>query len=194
MKPHANLPINRNPALPFGEGHWHITGAVTFLYLYLKMALQNFTPDQAIPKIKQYCAYQERCHAEVKDKLYSFGLHRKEVDEIIVLLIGENYLNEERFAIQYAGGKFRIKHWGKNKIKQALKQKQVSDYCIKKALKEIDNTDYIKTFEKLVEQKMKTLTSEKNIFIKKKKLQDFLLMKGYESELVNEEVGKIGKK
>src|ERR1700693_812271 len=81
--------------------------------LLLKMALQNLTPEQAIPKIKQYCAYQERCHAEVKDKLYSFGLHRKDVDEIIVLLIGENYLNEERFAIQYAGGKFRMKHWGR---------------------------------------------------------------------------------
>jgi regulatory protein len=158
------------------------------------MALQNFTPEQAIPKIKHYCAYQERCHAEVKDKLYSFGLHKKDVDEIIVLLIGENYLNEERFAIHYAGGKFRINHWGKNKIKQALKQKQVSEYCIKKALKEIDDADYIKTFEKLVEQKMKTLTGEKNILIKKKKLQGFLLMKGYESELVNEEVGKIGKR
>ena len=172
-----------------------IAKSVAFYFiLFLKMALQKFTPDQAVPKIKQYCAYQERCHAEVKDKLYSFGLHRKEVDEIIVLLIGENYLNEERFAIQYAGGKFRIKHWGKHKIKQALKQKQVSDYCIKKALKEIDDTDYKKTFEKLVEQKMKTLNSEKNIFIKKKKLQDFLLMKGYESELVREEVGKIEKK
>ena len=157
------------------------------------MALQNFTLEQSIQKIKQYCAYQERCHAEVKDKLYSFGLHRKEVDEIIAQLIQENYLNEERFAIHYSGGKFRIKHWGRNKIKQALKQKQVSEYCIKKALKEIDDTDYIKTFEKLVEQKMKTLKSEKNIFIKKKKLQDFLLMKGYESELVSEEVNKIGK-
>lgn len=158
------------------------------------MALQNFTPGQAIPKIRQYCAYQERCHAEVKDKLYSFGLHRKEVDEIIALLIGENYLNEERFAIHYAGGKFRIKHWGKNKIKQELKQKQVGDYCIKKALKEIDDADYIQSFKKLVEQKIKILKGEKNIFIKKKKLQDFLLMKGYESDLVREEVGKIGKK
>jgi regulatory protein len=157
------------------------------------MALQTFTPEQSIPKIKQYCAYQERCHAEVRDKLYSFGLHRKEVEEIISNLIQENYLNEERFAIQYAGGKFRIKNWGKNKIRQALKQKQVSDYCIKKALKEIDDTDYINAFEKLVEQKMKTLKSEKNIFIKKRKLQDFLLMKGYESDLVREVVGRIGR-
>jgi regulatory protein len=157
------------------------------------MALRTFTPDQSIPKIKQYCAYQERCHAEVRDKLYSFGLHRKEVEEIISNLIQENYLNEERFAIQYAGGKFRIKNWGKNKIRQALKQKQVSDYCIKKALKEIDDTDYINAFEKLVEQKMKTFKSEKNIFIKKRKLQDFLLMKGYESDLVREVVGRIGR-
>lgn len=157
------------------------------------MALQNFTPQQALLKIKQYCAYQERCHAEVKDKLYAYGLHRKEVDEIIANVISENYLNEERFAIQYASGKFRIKHWGKNKIKQALKQKQVSDYCIKKALQQINGNDYSKTFEKLVEQKLKTLKSEKNIFIKKRKLQDFLLMKGYESSLVSAEVAKIGK-
>jgi regulatory protein len=158
------------------------------------MALQNFTPEKAIPKIRQYCAYQERCHVEVRDKLYSFGLYKKDVEQIISDLIGENYLNEERFAIQFAGGKFRIKHWGKNKIKQALKQKQVSDYSIKKALKEIDDADYTKTFEKLVEQKLKTLKSEKNIFIKKRKLQEFLLMKGYESDLINKEVGKIGKR
>ncbi len=158
------------------------------------MSLQNFTPQQAIPKIKQYCAYQERCHAEVRDKLYSFGLYRKDVDTIIADLISQNYLNEERFAIHYAGGKFRLKHWGKNKIKQALKQKQVSDYCVKKALKEIDETDYVKTFKKLVEQKLKSLKSEKNIFVKKRKLQDFLLMKGYEGDFIREEVGKIGRK
>lgn len=158
------------------------------------MAFQNITPDQASSKIKQYCSYQERCHSEVKEKLYSFGLYKKEVDQIISELISENYLNEERFAIQYAGGKFRIKQWGKNKIRQSLRLRQVSDYCITKALKQIDNTDYLKTFEKLAQQKMKTLKGEKNIFIKKRKLQDFLLMKGYESELVNEEVGKIGKK
>lgn len=155
------------------------------------MAFQNFTPQQSVPKIKQYCAYQERCHAEVRDKLYSFGLNKSEVEEIISELIIENYLNEERFAIHYAGGKFRMKQWGKNKIKQALKFKQVSEYCIKKALKEIDENEYEKTFHKLTEQKLKTLKSEKNIFIKKRKLQDFLLQKGYESELVKEAVRKI---
>ena len=155
------------------------------------MAFQNFTPQQSVPKIKQYCAYQERCHAEVRDKLYSFGLNKIEVEEIISELITENYLNEERFAIHYAGGKFRMKQWGKNKIKQSLKFKQVSDYCIKKALKEIDDKEYEKTFLKLTELKLKALKSEKNIFIKKRKLQDFLLMKGYESEMIREVVNKI---
>ena len=150
--------------------------------------MQVFTPEQSLPKIKQYCAYQERCHMEVREKLYSFGLHKNEVDEIISTLITENYLNEERFAIHFAGGKFRMKQWGKIKIKQALKNKQVSEYCIRKALKEIDNNEYRQTFFKLAEQKLKTLKTEKNIFIKKRKLQDFLLQKGYEREMITHAV------
>ncbi len=152
------------------------------------MALQKFTPHQALPKIKQYCAYQERCHAEVKEKLYSFGLYKNDAEKLIAQLIEENYLNEERFALHYAGGKFRMKQWGKVKIKYALKQKQVSDYSIKKALKEINEEDYMAALNKLAEQKLKTLKGERNIFIKKRKLQDFLLHKGYESDLVREVV------
>src|SRR5690242_214891 len=155
------------------------------------MAFQTFTPEQSLPKIKQYCAYQERCHAEVRDKLYSFGLHKNDVEEIISELISENYLNEERFAIHFAGGKFRMKQWGKIKIKQVLKFKQVSDYCIRKAWKEIDANEYERTFQKLVEQKLKSLKSEKNIFIKKRKMQDFLLQKGFESEYVKAAVNKV---
>lgn len=151
----------------------------------------SFTPEQSFSKIKQYCAYQERCHSEVKTKLYSFGLNKKEVEEIVSLLITENYLNEERFAIMYAGGKFRMKKWGKNKIKQSLKHKLVSEYCIKKALKEIDETEYQKTFFNLADQKIDSLKSEKNIFIKKRKLQDFLIRKGYESNLVMEMVNDL---
>src|SRR5690242_21297330 len=86
--------------------------------------------EKALQKIKQYCAYQERCHAEVKDKLYGMGLHRQEVDDIMAELITENFLNEERFAKAFAGGKFRVKQWGRKKIIGALKQKQVSEYCI----------------------------------------------------------------
>ena len=155
------------------------------------MAFPIFTFEQSLQKIKQYCAYQERCHSEVRDKLYSFRICQSEVEEIITLLIIENYLNEERFAIHYAGGKFRMKQWGKNKIKQSLKQKQVSDYCMRKALKVIDEKEYQKTFQKLVEQKIKTLKSEKNNFIKKRKLQDFLLQKGFENDLIREVVNNI---
>jgi len=145
---------------------------------------QRLTPNQALPKIKQYCAYQERSHSEVRDKLYSFGITKIDIDEIISKLIDDNYLNEERFAIHFAGGKFRIKHWGKVKIKYQLKQKQVSDFCIKKALAAIDNTAYKKTLYKLADAKIATLQSEKNSFTRKKKLQDHLLQKGFEMELV----------
>jgi regulatory protein len=155
------------------------------------MSFPTFTAEQAVPKIKQYCAYQERCHAEVRDKLYSFGLRKTEVEEIISELITENYLNEERFAIHFAGGKFKMKQWGKIKIKQALKAKQVSDYCIRKALKEIDSKEYQKTFQKLAEQKLKTLKSERNIFIKKRKMQDFLLQKGFEMEMIREAINRL---
>lgn len=155
------------------------------------MSFQIFTPAQSLQKIKQYCAYQERCHSEVRDKLYSFGLHKNEVEEIIFTLITENYLNEERFAIHFAGGKFRMKQWGKAKIKRALKLKQVSDYCIRKALKEIPAEEYKKVFLKLAEQKLKTLKSEKNIFIKKRKLQDFLLQKGFENEIIHAQINTL---
>jgi regulatory protein len=144
-----------------------------------KIQQQKFTPLQALPKAKHYCAYQERCHSEVKDKLYGFGLNTKEVDQIISTLIEENYLNEERFAIQFAGGHFRSKKWGRVKIKYQLKQKKVSEYCIKKALQQI------------FEAKLKTLKSEKNIFIKKRKLQDHLLQKGFESDLIREFISTL---
>jgi regulatory protein len=155
------------------------------------MVFHQYTPEQSLPKIRQYCAYQERCHKEVREKLYSFGLTKEEVDEIISILINENYLNEERFAIQFAGGKFRMKQWGKNKIKQALKFKQVSDYCIQKALKEIDDISYERVFQKLAEQKLKSLKSERNIFVKKRKLQDFLLQRGFENDLIREVIKNL---
>ncbi len=153
------------------------------------MYKKYLTKEQALQKLKQYCAYQERCHSEVTEKLYELGVYKKEHDEIIAALIEENYLNEERFAIAFAGGKFRIKQWGRVKIKYELKQKQVSEYCIKKALSAIPEEDYLKTLNKLADEKRKTLKTEKNIFIKKRKLQDYLLQKGFETNLVREVVG-----
>lgn len=150
------------------------------------MYKQQLTKEQAHQKAKHYCAYQERCHSEVKEKLYGFGLRKVEVEELLSTLIEEDYLNEERYAVQFTGGRFRMKHWGRVKIKYELKQKQVSEYVIKKAMKVIDEKDYMATLYKLYEQKEKLLSSEKNQFTKKRKLQDYLLQKGFESALIRE--------
>ena len=141
------------------------------------------TREKALEKIKHYCGYQERSHQEVKEKLYGFGLHKSLVEEIISELISENYLNEERFAVAYASGKFKMKGWGIQKISYELKQKRVSAYCIKKALAGIDPAEYQKTFERLAKKKWTSLKGEKNIFIKKAKWQNYLLAKGYEPAL-----------
>jgi regulatory protein len=153
---------------------------------------KQLTKEQALQKLRHYCAYQERCHVEVKEKLYSFGLRKQMVEESISQLIEEDYLNEERFAIQFAGGKFRMKQWGRVKIKHALKQKQVSVYCINKALKELDAEDYEKTLQKLAKQKWSTIKGEGvNLFVKMAKTADYLLQKGFESELVQQAIQEL---
>ena len=146
---------------------------------------KNIGTDRALQKIKHYCAYQERSHYEVKEKLYSFGLYKNEVEKLLSQLIEENYLNEERYAIAFAGGKFRIKHWGRVKIKYELKQNQVSEYCIRTALKTIDEAEYKKTLTRLFDDKIKELRAEKNLFVKKQKVGSYLIRKGFEPELVN---------
>ena len=150
------------------------------------MQTQKLTPAQALEKIKHYCAYQERCHSEVKEKLFGYGLTKNEADDILLFLIENNYLNEQRYAEQFAGGHFRSKKWGRIKIRYALRQKQISDPCILKALKVIDEDDYLKTLKQLFEEKNATLKSEKNHFIRKKKLRDHLMQKGYEAGYIQE--------
>jgi regulatory protein len=148
------------------------------------------TAEQALMKAKQYCAYQERSHYEVVQKLWDLGVRKAEHDAIIAALIEENYLNEERFAIQYAGGKFRMKEWGRKKIYYALKEKQVSDYCINKALKSIPQADYMKTLYTLAEKKYGALKAEQYL-VRKKKTMDYLMQKGFEPELVIKVVKEV---
>ena len=148
------------------------------------MYKKHLTKEQALQKLKHYCAYQERCHSEVKEKLYSLGVWKKDHDAIIAALIEENYLNEERFAIAFAGGKWRIKQWGRIKIKYELKQKQVSEYSIKKALKQIEEDDYVKVLTKLAKEKYASLKNEQYL-IRKKKTIDHLMGKGFELPLIN---------
>ena len=151
---------------------------------------QQLTKEQALQKLKHFCAYQERCHAEVKEKLYYLGVLKKEHDEIMATLIEEKYLDEERFASAYAGGKFRIKKWGRIKIRHALQQKQVSEYSIKKALKGIQEEEYRKTLAKLAKSKYNSLKSAPPL-IRKQKTIGYLMQKGFESQLVNESVKRL---
>jgi len=153
------------------------------------MYKKHLTKEQALQKLKHYCAYQERCHSEVKEKLYNLGVWKKEHDEIISTLIEENYLNEERFAIAYAGGKWRVKQWGRVKIKYELKQKQVSEYCIKKALQQISQEEYLAVLKKLADEKYASLKAEQYL-VRKKKTMDFLIGKGFEIDLVRGVVEK----
>lgn len=134
-------------------------------------------------KIEQYCAYQERSQQEVRDKLYDMGLHQEDVENLISELIDNNFLNEERFAISFARGKFRIKHWGKIKIKQHLKLKKVSEYCIKKALSLIDADDYEKVILQLIAKKSREL-KEKDTYIKNQKIIRYVISRGFETDIV----------
>ena len=137
----------------------------------------------ALEKLKKYCAYQERSHKEVVDKLYKLDLYKNEVDQVVLELIDQNFLNEERFAQAFVSGKFRIKRWGRIKIKSHLKQKGISDYCIKKGMKEIDETEYFETLDYWIERKEREV-KEENEFKKKGKIAAFVIQKGFESNLV----------
>jgi len=144
---------------------------------------KQLSKEQALQKLKHYCGYQDRSHSEVKEKLYSLGVWKKDHDEIMAALIEENYLNEERFALAFARGKFRMKQWGRVKIKYELKQRQVSEYSIKKALKQIDEEEYMTSLKKLAEDRYASLKGEQYL-VRKKKTIDYLMQKGYETGLI----------
>jgi len=147
--------------------------------------------DPAFIAIVRYCHYQERCHSEVKRKLYDLGVRLPKTDEIISELISRDILNEERFAIAYAGGKFRMKQWGRIKIKTALKQRQISDYCINKALNDINYEEYHNVLIRLAEKHWDKLKKEKHPQVRKEKLFRYLMQKGYETGLISEVVNNL---
>jgi len=151
---------------------------------------KSLTKEQAFEKLKHYCAYQERCHAEVRRKLFELGIRKKESEEIIASLIEENYLNEERFAINYAGGKWRIKQWGKIKIEHELRSRGISQYCIKTALKQIDEEDYEKLLEKLATKKYESTAGEERP-TRRRKTVEWLMYKGYERDRIESAVKKL---
>lgn len=151
-----------------------------------------FTIKDAVLKLEHFCAYQERCHAEVVSKLYSLKMSPDEIDVVIVQLIENNFLNETRFACSFARGKHRIKHWGRIRITNELKIKQISSTNITLALKEITAEEYETTFKQLAERCWDNL-KEKNTLKKRKKFCDYMLRRGYESFLVYDKVTQLEK-
>ncbi|MFA9187383.1 regulatory protein RecX [Flavobacterium sp. FBOR7N2.3] len=146
-----------------------------------------YTIKEAIHKIEHYCAYQERCHEEVEQKLRSMKMDSEEINQIIAHLIQDNFLNEERFACSFARGKHRIKHWGKIRITNELKFRGINQTLINTALKEISPEEYYTTFETLANRNWESI-QEKNVLKKRKKFCDFMLRRGFESNLVYEKV------
>jgi regulatory protein len=151
---------------------------------------EKSTVTEVQKKLEYYCSYQERCHHEVEQKLYSFELSSQERNQIIVQLIENNYLNEARFASVFTQSKLHQKKWGKIRIKNELKARKISDYLITKSLKEINTEDYFQTFESMTEKLWDSLL-EKNQLKKKKKFCDYLLRKGWESELIYGKVKEL---
>ena len=150
---------------------------------------KTYTIDEAQKKLENYCAYQERCHKEVRAKLKNMRMIPEAIDKIMVHLINHNFLNEERFAKTFVRGKFRIKKWGKNRLVRELKFKDISKYAIDVALKEISNEDYFETLDEITQKRIEQV-KEKNLYKKKKKVADYLLYRGWESNLVYEKLNE----
>ena len=154
------------------------------------MSKDTPTPLEAQKKLEHYCAYQDRCHQEVNEKLRTLGIDVETSDKIIVHLINHNFLNEERFAKSFARGKHRIKHWGRIRIVRELKMRHISQYNINSALKEIDNPDYFDSFNALADRFWEALR-ERNPFKKRQKTYDFLFRKGYEPDLIYDKLQQL---
>ena len=141
--------------------------------------------------ILHYCKYQERCHSEVRNKLYELGCTSSEVEQQLTNLIETGVLNEERFAKAFAGGKFRMKQWGREKIKQQLRLRKISDYCIKKALTEIPGDDYDIILNKLISKKAEEVKKDRSILSRKSKIYRYMIQKGYERDLVTDVINSL---
>ena len=146
--------------------------------------------EEALSKLQKYCAYQDRCHQEVRTKLINLGIYGDDLEEIIAELISDNFLNEERYARSYARGKFRMRKWGKNRILKELKFRKISDYCIRKAMTEIEDEEYRQILEEIILKKQQFI-KEKDPFKAKNKIAKYAINRGYESHLVWEMVKKL---
>ncbi|NJC26788.1 regulatory protein RecX [Neolewinella antarctica] len=150
-----------------------------------------YTRDQALEALQHFCAYQDRCHKEARQKLRELHCFGHEAEEVICDLIAEKYLDDERFARSFARGKFKIKRWGRMKITRELRQRDISAYCIKKGLSEIEPEAYQETMEKELLRREKIATRGLHPYLKRKKLADYMFQRGYESYLTWEAINRL---
>lgn len=160
------------------------------LFYFRNVNNKSYTIQEIKQKLEHYCVYQDRCHQEVEQKLNEFRLIPLAKEEILMHLIQNDFLNEERFAKSFARGKFKIKNYGRIRITLELKRRDISEYNIKSALREIDEKEYLETFYRIAIKRNEQI-KESNIYKRKKKLSDYLLRKGYESFLVYEKLNEV---
>lgn len=160
------------------------------LFYFRTMNQKSYTLEEIKRKMERYCVYQDRCHQEVERKLRDFKLIPIAREEILLHLMKHDFLNEERFAKAFARGKFNIKKYGRIRISLELKKRNISEYNIKSALKEIDEETYLEMLNSVAKNKIESI-NESNLYKKRKKLSDYLLRKGYESNLVYEKVNEL---
>jgi len=148
---------------------------------------KTYTVDEAQKVLENYCAYQERCHKDVKSKLKEMKMIPEAIDNILVHLIEQKYLNEERFAKAFVRGKFRIKKWGKSRLVRELKFREISKYSIESGLSEINPEEYLEVLDELVKKRIAQV-KEPHPYKKKRKIADYLLYRGWESHLIYEKL------
>ncbi len=151
---------------------------------------RSYTVEEALNLLQRYCAYQERCHQDVRKKLKSMHMVEEAINHITVKLIEDDYLNEARFAITYVSSKFRLKKWGKKRLFSELQKKGLSKFTINMAISEIDQEEYLKVFNSLADKRLASI-EEENFLKRKRKLADYLLYRGWESDLVYEKVNEL---
>ena len=166
------------------------SSAIGVFHSMFEKKKRAFTVNEIKRKLENYCVYQDRCHKEVEQKMREYSVIPEARELILLSLMKDNFLNEERFAKSYARGKFRIKSWGKQRIVRELKFRDISTYNLKTALKEIDETEYIATIYRITEKRNEVI-SETDLYKRKRKLIDFLMRKGFENELINKVVAEV---
>lgn len=151
---------------------------------------KTYTVEEAKRTLENYCVYQERCHKEVRNKLIKMRMIPDAIDMVIVHLLEHDFLNETRFAKTFVSGKFRVKKWGRNRIKRELKLREISNYNIDLAINEISDFDYLQAFHELADKKIDS-TKETSLLKKKKKIADYLFYRGWESHLIYDKLNSI---